>query len=84
MKAADVMSRDVVTLSPGHSVKHAAALMLAHHVSGIPVVDEAAHMIGVGVTAQDPPDQLITSRRFHAKQGGGDGSVVDVHAVRAR
>lgn len=46
MNVADVMSRNVVTLMPGHSIRHAAQLMLDHHVSGIPVVD-AGELVGV-------------------------------------
>lgn len=39
MNVSDVMSKDVITLMPGHSVRHAAQMMLDNHVSGIPVVD---------------------------------------------
>lgn len=40
MLVADVMSKYPVTLMPGHSVRHAAQMMLEHRVSGIPVVDD--------------------------------------------
>jgi len=39
MRVADVMTRDVATLTPDHSIRHAARMMLAHHVSGLPVLD---------------------------------------------
>jgi CBS domain-containing protein len=40
MLVADVMSKHPVTLMPGHSVRHAAQIMLEHRVSGVPVVDD--------------------------------------------
>jgi len=40
MKAGDVMTRDVVTVSAGATVAEAIRLMLDHRVSGLPVVDD--------------------------------------------
>ena len=40
MRISDVMTRDVVTLTPSHSVKHAAQLMLERRISSIPVVED--------------------------------------------
>jgi CBS domain-containing protein len=34
------MSKNLVTLTPEHSVSHAAQIMLEHRVSGVPVVDD--------------------------------------------
>lgn len=39
MRVADIMSKQLVSVMPGHSVRHAAQIMLEHHVSGLPVVD---------------------------------------------
>lgn len=47
MIVADVMSRALVTLMPGHSVKHAAQIMLDHNVSGLPVVDGDGQLVGI-------------------------------------
>lgn len=47
MKVRDVMTIKVVTVSPDHSVRHAAKIMLDNHVSGIPVVDDAGRLVGV-------------------------------------
>lgn len=47
MKAKDVMTAKVVTVSPDHSVRHAARIMLDNHVSGLPVVDDAGRLVGL-------------------------------------
>jgi CBS domain-containing protein len=43
----DVMSRRVVSVMPGHSVRHAAQIMLDHQVSGLPVIDDDGQMVGI-------------------------------------
>jgi CBS domain-containing protein len=40
MRVADIMSKQVISLMPGHSVRHAAQIMLEHGISGVPVVDD--------------------------------------------
>jgi CBS domain-containing protein len=47
MLVADVMSRTLVTVMPGHSVRHAAQIMLDHHVSGVPVLDGEGNLVGI-------------------------------------
>lgn len=47
MKVKDVMTRDVVTVSPGAALKHAAELLVQHKVSGLPVVDIDGRVLGV-------------------------------------
>jgi CBS domain-containing protein len=47
MKAKDIMSRDVITLSPGNSVAHAAQIMLDNAISGLPVLDNDGILVGV-------------------------------------
>jgi CBS domain-containing protein len=39
MKVADVMTRGVISLAPGDTVRHAAELMLRYDMSGLPVLD---------------------------------------------
>jgi len=46
MRVQDIMTRDVVTVSPGASLKEAAELFETRHVSGLPVV-EADRLVGV-------------------------------------
>jgi CBS domain-containing protein len=52
MKAHQIMTRNVVTIAPDASIHDAAKLMIDHHVSGLPVVDDAGKLIGI-VTERD-------------------------------
>ena len=47
MWAADVMTRDVLTLAPGMTVEQAAERLVQRGVSGAPVVDERGRLIGI-------------------------------------
>ncbi|MGI6856633.1 CBS domain-containing protein [Mesorhizobium sp. 1B3] len=47
MKASDVMTTKVVTVTPDHSVRHAAEIMLDNHVSGLPVIDDSGELVGI-------------------------------------
>jgi CBS domain-containing protein len=47
MQVADLMSKAIVTVMPGHSVRHAAEIMLNHGVSGVPVVDDEDRLVGI-------------------------------------
>ncbi|TIU56171.1 MAG: CBS domain-containing protein, partial [Mesorhizobium sp.] len=47
MRAKDVMTAKVVTVSPDHSVRHAARIMLDHRISGMPVVDDGGRVVGI-------------------------------------
>ena len=47
MRAIDIMTKDVVTVSPETSVWDAAALMLRQRISGIPVVDSSGKLIEI-------------------------------------
>jgi CBS-domain-containing membrane protein len=47
MKAIDVMTRDVVTVTPETSIIEAARLMSSNDVSALPVVDRDDHLIGI-------------------------------------
>lgn len=41
------MTADVATVSPDHSVRHAARIMLDHRISGVPVVDDGGGVVGI-------------------------------------
>lgn len=47
MRAHHIMSRQVITVDPEASIVDAIHTMLAHHVSGLPVVDRAGRLVGI-------------------------------------
>jgi CBS domain-containing protein len=47
MKVSDVMTRRVISVSPETNVFVAIRLMLKHHVSGLPVIDNHAKLVGI-------------------------------------
>lgn len=47
MLAHQIMSTEVITVSPETSVADAINVMLAHHVSGLPVVDSDGRLVGI-------------------------------------
>jgi CBS domain-containing protein len=47
MKAAEIMSRDVLTVNTESTVLEAARTLLRHHVSGLPVIDGNGKLVGV-------------------------------------
>lgn len=47
MKIEDIMTREVLTVPPGASLKQAAHLLVEHRISGLPVVDNESRVLGV-------------------------------------
>jgi CBS domain-containing protein len=47
MKAADVMTRQVVTVTPDATIEEAIRLMLQHRISGLPVTDSDGAVLGI-------------------------------------
>ncbi len=47
MRAHQIMTRPVITVTPETTIVDAANLMLQRHVSGLPVLDEAGKLVGV-------------------------------------
>jgi CBS domain-containing protein len=47
MRARDLMSTPVMTVSPVHSIQHAAEIMASRGFSGLPVVDETDRLVGI-------------------------------------
>jgi CBS domain-containing protein len=60
MKARDVMTSSVVTVAPDTSLLEAGELMVKHDISGLPVMDKEARLVG-----------LITERDFLRPTGCG-------------
>jgi len=46
-KAADVMSRDVITVTPQTTLRELAKILSEHGINGVPVVDDDGKVIGV-------------------------------------
>lgn len=47
MKAADIMTKAVVTVGPETSVSEIAGLLLDHGIGAVPVTDENCHVLGI-------------------------------------
>ena len=47
MKVSDIMTKDVLTVKRSTSVNEVAKLMGARNISGVPVVDDEQHVIGI-------------------------------------
>ncbi len=47
MRAYEIMTPQVITVTPETSVSDAARLMLRHHISGLPVLDAKGRLIGI-------------------------------------
>jgi CBS domain-containing protein len=47
MKAADIMTRNVISAQPETTILEAAQLMLQHRISGLPVLDGDRHVVGM-------------------------------------
>ncbi|QFT84412.1 Hypoxic response protein 1 [Halomonas sp. THAF12] len=47
MRAADVMTPHVITVSPNSEVREIASLLLEHGISAVPVVDEDERVLGI-------------------------------------
>lgn len=61
LRAEDIMTRDVITVSPSMTIEEFARILMKNQISGAPVVDEDGSLIGI-VTEND----LITqNKRLH-------------------
>ena len=47
LKVKDIMTRDLITVSPEMEIAHAAKLLLEKHINGVPVVDGEGKMVGI-------------------------------------
>src|SRR3990172_8960294 len=66
MKVKDVMTYEVVTVSPETSLKEVAATLVQHGISGVPVVDAEDRVLGV----VSEGDVLFKERGAEARRGG--------------
>lgn len=70
--AADLMQRNVVTVSPRDSLREAMALMVDNHVSGLPVLDKRDHCVGV-LSVTD-----VLNLEYEQAESASEGAVEDV------
>lgn len=47
LKLGDVMSKDVITVTPLTPLQDAASLLIKHKIGGLPVLDAERHVVGV-------------------------------------
>ena len=85
MKVSDVMTKRIISVSPGTSVFVAIRLMLKHHISGLPVIDNHGKLAGI-LTEGDllRRGEIETERRrsvwLDALFGPADGAAGYVHS----
>jgi len=46
-KAKDIMTRELITVSPETEIVHATKLLLENHINGVPVTDEKGKLVGI-------------------------------------
>lgn len=66
LRVADLMTIDVVTVTPEHTLGEAWDLMREHHIRHLPVVDEAGRLVGL-VTHRDLLAAATSSLTFPAE-----------------
>lgn len=71
MRARDVMSSPVVTVTAGTTVKCAASLLVSHGFTALPVVDEDGRLIGIVTEADLVRDRFPRDPRYCPACGGG-------------
>ena len=47
LTAREIMTRDVITVFPHTSIRYVAKLLIEHHISGVPVVDDDHRLVGM-------------------------------------
>ncbi len=63
LTAQDIMRTDIVTIGPDRTLREAVQVLLEHRISGLPVVDEQGHLLGIIsefallAIAYDPPSR---------------------------
>jgi len=61
MKAKDIMTREVITVTPEEKVETVAGILARNRISGVPVVDSAGRLVGV-VTEND---LIVRAKNLH-------------------
>lgn len=77
IKIGDIMTKNVVAVTPGDTVEKAAVLLLRHTVGGLPVVDDESKVVGV-ITDSDIFKVLVS---ITGVLGGGIQFALDLPNV---
>ena len=78
MQAREIMTADVISVSPESSVRHIAQIMLRHRISAVPVIDDDQKLVGI-VSEGD----LITRPEIGAKRTSWWLGLLDCSEVAA-
>ena len=70
MRASDVMTRSVVTVTQDATIVDAAKLMISHRISGVPVVEREGRLVGI-VTEGDLLRRAETGTEGHRSAWSG-------------
>jgi CBS domain-containing protein len=68
MNAGDVMTRQIVSVTPETSIPDMAQLMLKNRISGLPVIDDNGNLVGI-VTEGDYLRRVESDRAAAAALG---------------
>jgi CBS domain-containing protein/anti-sigma regulatory factor (Ser/Thr protein kinase) len=93
LKAADIMTKDLVTLSPDKKVSQAKELMKIRKISGIPIVDKENTLLGIisiediikaleTNTINNPLSQLMSKKVMTLKPNENLASIVEKFHTR--
>jgi CBS domain-containing protein len=47
LKAQDIMTKEVITISPGTEIAQAAKMLLSNRINGLPVIDDTGKLVGI-------------------------------------
>jgi CBS-domain-containing membrane protein len=74
VRARDVMTRDLVTVRPGTSVKSAVQILVDHGFAAVPVVDGEDRLVGIVSEADVLRDRVPSDPRLRLRRDADDGS----------
>ena len=64
MKAKDIMTKNIISVSPETMIADAAKLLLEKHYNGLPVVDEKGKLVGIICQS----DLVYRQKRYLSRQ----------------
>jgi CBS domain-containing protein len=70
MRAEDLMTRPVVTVPTGASIRDAAAVLTTHGIAAAPVIDEEGRLIGMVAEGDLIDRAILPDPRLHARRVG--------------